>query len=70
MFYLNGKDELMKVYLMKERDKSFMCLIQVIYDLQQKLQVRKQFHTVPDVTCKKAAFWNSVLSDQISMKKS
>ena len=53
---------------MEDRDKSFMSLIQVmIWD--KKLGVTKQFHTVPDVTCQKAAIQNNVLSVQISMKK-
>ena len=30
IFYIKGKDEQMKVYIMKERGKSFMCLIQVM----------------------------------------
>ena len=42
----------MKVEVMKERDMGFICLIQVMICGKQ-LQVRKQFHTVPDVTCKK-----------------
>ena len=35
----------------------------------KKLGFRKEFHTVPDVTYKKAAILNSTLSVQISMKK-
>ena len=27
IFYVKGKDELMKVELMKDKDKDFMCLI-------------------------------------------
>ena len=65
---MKGKDELMKVEVMKERDKSFMCLIQVMI-CDKLLHVRKEFHTVPDMVCKKAAFWNSALSVEISMKK-
>ena len=52
---MKGKDELMKVEVMKERDKSFMPPIQVMI-CDKQLQVRKEFHTVPDMTCKKAAF--------------
>ena len=52
---MKGKDELMKVDVMKERDKSFMCLIQVMI-CDKLLHVRKEFHTVPDMICKKAAF--------------
>ena len=40
---------------MKERDKGFMCLRQAMIS-DKKLGVTKQFHTVLDVTCKKAAF--------------
>ena len=40
--------------------KGFMCLIQVMI-CDKKLGVGKQFHTVPDVTCKTTV--------QISMKK-
>ena len=54
IFYVKGKDELMEVEIIKERDKDFMCLIKVkICD--KKLVFTKQFNTVPDVTCKKAA---------------
>ena len=55
IFYVKDKDELMEVEVMKERDRGFMCLIQVMI-CGKNLQVRKQFHTVPDVTCKKTAF--------------
>ena len=44
----------MKKEIMKERDKGFMCLIQVMI-CDKKFGVTKQFHTVPDVTHKKAA---------------
>ena len=30
IFYVKGKDKLLKVDLMKERDKGFMCLIKVM----------------------------------------
>ena len=30
IFNVKGKDELMKVEVMKERDKGFICLIQVM----------------------------------------
>ena len=36
----------------------------------KRLGFGKQFHSVPDVTCKKAAILNSALSVQLSMKKS
>ena len=39
---------------MKERDNGFMCLIQVMI-CDKQLRVLKQIHTVPDLTCKKAA---------------
>ena len=39
---------------MKERDIGFMCLIQVMI-CDKKLGVTKQFYTVPNLTCKKAA---------------
>ena len=55
IFYVKDKDELMEVEVMKERDRGFMCLIQDMI-CGKNLQVRKQFHTVPDVTCKKTAF--------------
>ena len=35
----------------------------------KELGVGKQFHTVLNVTCEKAAILNSALSVQISMKK-
>ena len=35
----------------------------------KKFGFGKQFHTVPDVTCKKAVILNSALAVQISMKK-
>ena len=45
----------MKVDIMKEMEKGFIFLVQVmIFD--KKLGVTKQFHTVLDVTCNKAAF--------------
>ena len=39
---------------MKERDNGFMCLIQVMI-CDKQFGVLKQIHTVPDLTCKKAA---------------
>ena len=54
--------------IMKEMYKRFICLIQVMI-CDKKLGVAKQFHTVPDVTCKKATISNNALSVQISMKK-
>ena len=53
---------------MKEMYKCFMCLIQVMI-CDKKLGVAKQFHTVPDMICKKTAISNNALSVQISMKK-
>ena len=53
IFYVKGKSELMKVKIMKERDRRFVYLIQaMIFD--KKLGVTKQFHIVPDITCKDA----------------
>ena len=52
IFYVKGKDELMKVEIMKEKDKDFMCLIQVMI-CDKKLGVTKQFSTVLYITCKK-----------------
>ena len=52
IFYVKGKDEIIKVEIMKEMYKGFMCLIQVMI-CDKKLGVAKQFHTVPDGTCKK-----------------
>ena len=40
VFYVKGKDKLMKVGIMKERDKGFMCLIQVMI-CDEKLGVTK-----------------------------
>ena len=54
--------------IMKEIYKRFICLIQVMI-CDKKLGVAKQFHTVPDVTCKKTTISNNALSVQISMKK-
>ena len=68
IFYVKGKEEIMKVEIIEERDKGFMCLIYVMI-CDKKLGLGKQFHTVPDMTCKKAAILNSALSVQISMKK-
>ena len=53
---------------MKDRYKGFMYLIPVMI-CDKKLGVAKQFHTVPDVTCKKAAISNNAISVQISMKE-
>ena len=55
IFNVKRRDELMKVEIMKERDKDFMFLIQAMI-CEKKLGVTKQFYTVRDVTCKKAAF--------------
>ena len=68
IFYVKGKDEITKVEIMKERDKGFMCLIRVMI-CDKKLGVAKQFHTVPDVTCKKVTISNNAFSVQISKKK-
>ena len=40
---------------MKERDKGSIFLIPAMI-CDKHLGVKKQFHAVPDVTCKKAAF--------------
>ena len=68
IFYVKGKDEIIKVEIMKEMYKGFMCLIQVMI-CDKKLGVAKQFHTVLDVTCKKTTISNNALSVQIWMKK-
>ena len=68
IFYVKGKAELMKMEIIKERDKGFIFLIQAMI-CDEKLWVTKHFHTVLDETCKKAGFWNSALSVQVSMKK-
>ena len=68
IFYVKGKDEIIKVEIMKEMYKGFMCLIQVMI-CDKKLGVAKQFYTVRDVTCKKTTISNNALSVQISMKK-
>ena len=54
-FYVKGKDELMKVEVMKKRDRGFVCLIQAMI-CDKKLGLTKQFRTVLDMTCKKVAF--------------
>ena len=53
---------------MKETYRGFMCLMQVMI-CDKKLEVAKQFHTVPDVTYKKITVLNNAVSVQISMKK-
>ena len=55
IFCAKDKDELMKMEIMKERDKGFIFLIQAMI-CDKKLGLTKQFHTVLDMTCKKAAF--------------
>lgn len=49
-----GKNEIMEVEVMKVKDKCFMCLTQFMI-CDKKFEVRKWFHTVPDMICKKAA---------------
>ena len=68
IFYVKDKYEIVKVKVMKDRYKGFMYLIPVMI-CDKKLWVAKQFHTVPDVTCKKAAISNNAISVQISMKE-
>ena len=58
----------MKVEIIKERDKGFMCLIRVMI-CDKNLEVRKHFDTVPEVIWEKAAIQNNAPSVQISMKK-
>ena len=54
ILYVKGKDQLIKAEIIKERDKCFMCLIQVMI-CDKKLAFTGQFYTVPDLTCKNAA---------------
>ena len=68
IFYIKGKDEIIKVEIIKEMYKGFMCLIQVMI-CNKKLGVPKQFHTVPEMTCNKTIISNNALSLHISMKK-
>ena len=46
IFYVKGKDEVMKVEIMKETDKVFYVSIPAM-TCDKKLGVTKQFHTVP-----------------------
>ena len=55
MLSVKGKDEPMKVEIIKGEGKSFLCLIHVII-CDKKLGVKKQFHTVMEVTCKKSCY--------------
>ena len=42
IFFIKGKDEPMKVEAIKERDKGFMCLIEVICDKRLEISMKKR----------------------------